>query len=162
MSETLVPNKLSSEELARRAKMKLLGEKVYYHRTPGAKFYMFKGEEIAFAGGKLELSSIPESRREEVAAELDKIADVPTSHIYTKQQVVDPGETLASSEIMETAEHHFDGDHKITGQAVTVPIPVGKQEPPELSSLAKAKIAVAGAGAGTSGTVQSAAAAAKK
>lgn len=122
-------------------------DKIYYHRTPGAKFYMPDGKEVSFAGGELRLSSIPSQFRGEVQRELDRIADVPTSHIYTKQEVIDPGEVAARDEIMQTAEHQFDKDNKIEGNPKTVPLPQAAPGKPQLpSSLKAAQAAVASAG----------------
>jgi len=125
-------------------------DKTYYHRTPGAKFYCQIGseaKEVAFAGGVLKLSSIPPAYRAKVREELDKIANIPTSHIYTVKDVVEPGEVAAAVELRQTAEQQFDTDRGITGNPVTVPIPVSKQSPPELpASLAAAQAAIAASG----------------
>lgn len=130
--------------------LKAATEKVYYHRTPGAKFYVQIGseaKEIAFAGGVVRLSSIPEAFREIVRAELDKVADIPTSHIYTKQAVQEPGEAMAEAEIMASAEGQFDADRKITGNPRTVPLPTSRPPAPELpSGIGAAKTAIASAG----------------
>ena len=121
--------------------------KVYYHQTPGAKFYMPDGREVAFAGGRLELSTIPAHARAAVRAELDKVADVPTSHIFTKNRVMEPGEQQSADELRKMAEAQFDGDRRITGNPTTIPLPVSKSEPPVLpSALVAAKEAIAKAG----------------
>jgi len=125
-------------------------DKTYYHRTPGAKFHIQIGteaKEVAFAGGMIKLSSIPAAYRDKVREELDKIANIPTSHIYTVQDIVEPGEVAAATEIRQTAEHQFDTDRGITGNPVTIPIPVSKQSTPELpSQLVAAQAAIAASG----------------
>lgn len=55
--------------------------KTYYHRVPGAKTHMPDGLEIQFLGGMF-VTSDPE-----IKAMLDKIADSPTSQVYTKAEV---------------------------------------------------------------------------
>jgi len=125
-------------------------DKTYYHRTPGAKFYVQIGteaKEVAFAGGILRLSSIPSGYREKVREELDKVANIPTSHIYTTKDIVEPGEVAAATEIRATAEQQFDTDRGITGNPITIPIPVSKQSAPELpSQLVAAQAAIAASG----------------
>jgi hypothetical protein len=127
-------------------------DKVYYHRTPGAKFYHQEGAlvmDIAFAGGEFRLSSIPERYRAAVRAELDKVADVPTSHIYTKKAIIDPGEIAAAEDVLKTAEAQFDADRGIKGNPVTEAIALAKAGAPTLTgTMAAAKAAIAAAGAG--------------
>ena len=55
--------------------------KTYYHRVPGAKTHMPDGLEIQFLGGVF-ITANPE-----IKAMLDKIADSPTSQVYTKTEV---------------------------------------------------------------------------
>ena len=55
--------------------------KTYYHRVPGAKTHMPDGLEIQFLGGVF-VTANPE-----IKAMLDKIADSPTSQVYTKTEV---------------------------------------------------------------------------
>ncbi len=63
------------------ASLKSPDSKTYYHRVPGAKTHMPDGLEIQFLGGVF-VTSDPE-----IKAMLDKIADSPTSQVYTKAEV---------------------------------------------------------------------------
>lgn len=56
--------------------------KHYHHMVPGAKFVMPDGLEVIFMGGQF-ITADPE-----IIAELDKIANKPTSMIYTKTEAV--------------------------------------------------------------------------
>ena len=63
------------------AALKSPDSKTYYHRVPGAKTHRPDGLEIQFLGGMF-VTSDPE-----IKAMLDKIADSPTSQVYTKTEV---------------------------------------------------------------------------
>lgn len=63
------------------AALKSPDSKTYYHRVPGAKTHMPDGLEIQFLGGVF-VTADPE-----IKAMLDKIADSPTSQVYTKTEV---------------------------------------------------------------------------
>jgi hypothetical protein len=112
-------------------------EKVYHHRTPGAKFYVSpepgKIKELSFVGGTIRLSSIDPAYRSLVERELDAVANIPSSHIFTTQEVLAPEEKLVVGEIMQAATGSFDDDKNIKGNPVTVPIPVQKSGPPTLA-----------------------------
>lgn len=114
---------------------KPLPEKVYRHRTPGAKFYMPDGREIAFVGGRVRLSSIDVRWRGEVEKQLDAVANQPQSHIFTTHEVFAPEEKMLRSEMMKEATAQFDADKRITGNPATVPIPVSPQMPPILTPV---------------------------
>lgn len=109
-------------------------DKTYYCRVPGAKFYMPNGREVAFSGGSVKLSSIPEQYRAGVEKELDAIANVPSSFVYTKQEVAGVEERMVSKEIMDTATAGFDAVNKIAGGTQTVPIPTAKPPAPTLQA----------------------------
>ena len=57
--------------------------KTYYHSAPGARFIMPDGLEIHFMGGQFTTSDAA------IMAELDPIANKPTSMIYTKHELVE-------------------------------------------------------------------------
>jgi len=56
--------------------------KAFYHMVPGARSVMPDGLEIVFQGGVFSTAD------PEIIAELEKVADRPTSMIYTKRETV--------------------------------------------------------------------------
>lgn len=56
--------------------------KTYYHMAPGARFVMPDGLEVIFMGGQITTDDA------DVIAELDRVANKPTSMIYTKQDAL--------------------------------------------------------------------------
>ncbi len=128
-------------------------KKMYFHRTPGAKFHLQHPElagqvrEICFAGGYFETDD------EQAIKELDKVANIPASQIYTVEKpLADPAEAAVKKEVMSQATNAFDQAHKITGPAETVPLPTAQAEVSAVTpsavaaSLEAAKAAVASAG----------------
>lgn len=107
--------------------------KTYFHRTPGAKFYMPDGVPLTFssADGKFETDRL------DIQQELDRIADVPTSHVYTKQIVQTQEERTVAHELAQTAVGAFDADKKISGNPETQKMHMPIHEKPKLSEVAK-------------------------
>jgi hypothetical protein len=112
--------------------------KIYYHRTAGAKFYMPNGAEVAFAGGQFDSASITDKdKREAVELELNKIANVPASHVYTMETApVSREEVDTANEIRESATNQFDQVNKIPGGTNTIPLPTQGHIPPVLNPQA--------------------------
>lgn len=117
--------------------------RLYHHRVPGAKFYMPDGREICFAGGNFDSAMIRDPKtREAVEGELNKIANVPSSQVYTTDEpVVGAEEAGVVNEIRASATASFDGAHNIK-DGTTVEIPVPKQAQPVISQAAPAPKAV--------------------
>lgn len=77
--------------------------KIYYHRVPGARFIMPGGAIVEFMGGQL---STEDSA---VQAELDKVANIPASMIYTQESMsVSLEEKEMQKELLESATAAFD------------------------------------------------------
>lgn len=57
--------------------------KTYFHTIPGARFVMPDGLELQFLGGQFATAD------EQQIAELDKIANKPSSMIYTKREEIE-------------------------------------------------------------------------
>lgn len=110
--------------------------KQYFHRFPGAKFFMPAGQEICFAGGEFNTATVKDTvMRAEVEKELDKIANSPASMIYTKDKdlALDVSERATSNEVMETATAGFDNVNKInSSQAKTVELPQAHSGAPQI------------------------------
>lgn len=108
--------------------------KQYFHRFPGAKFFMPAGQEICFAGGEFNTATVKDPvMREAVEHELNKIANSPASMIYTKDKdlALDVSERATSTEVMETATAGFDNVNKInSSQTKTVELPQANQGHP--------------------------------
>lgn len=119
--------------------------KVYFHRTPGAKFYMPNGAEIAFAGGRFDSSAIRDDEsRKAVELELDKVANIPSSHIYTMiRPVVGKDEVETTKELLSTATQQFDHVNKIPANTPTVPLPVSRDPQPTLNPTIAAEGSIA-------------------
>jgi len=114
--------------------------KIYFHRTPGARFIMPDAREIHFAGGAFSTEDT------EVQTELDKVANVPASMIYTTREPIQAmEEKQLKSELISGATQAFDGDKRITGPAETVPMKVEPTPKPTLAALEAAKAAVVNA-----------------
>ncbi len=82
------------------AALKSPDSKTYYHRVPGAKTHMPDGLEIQFLGGVF-VTADPE-----IKAMLDKIADSPTSQVYTKSEVrekLEAADKMISDEAAKSA-----------------------------------------------------------
>lgn len=124
--------------------------KTYFHRTPGAKFYMPDGAPLTFSAG--DGSFVTD--RLDIQQELDKIADVPASHVYTKQIVKPSEEKAVIAEMTQSAVGAFDADKKIAGNPETVPMHMTAPEKPTLQGAA-----TAGHGEGISSQLAAAAAA---
>lgn len=133
--------------------------KTYFHRIPGAKFYMPDGRILNFSAGDGSF----ETTAPEIQLQLDPIADSPSSMIYTKKMVEDIGETKLRHDVEESAKTAFDAANKIPPGTETVPIPTAAPGRPILtpaavksaetdtggnlaSKLAQAKAAVGNAG----------------
>lgn len=107
----------------------------FFHRIAGAKFWMPDGKEISFAGGEFDTSLLHESVRGAVELELQKVANVPSSMIFTTETpVVSREERAAVSEITAAATVAFDTVHKIQGNPETVPMPMAPTQTQPLSS----------------------------
>ncbi len=123
-------------------------EKVYYHRVHGARFIMPDGGVLTFSAGDGSFRT----DREDIQAELDKIANVPSSQVYTMAAPIIPSEEQAVHEELKAgAVTAFDGDKKIPEGAKTVPIPVAPSAKPTIiadPNLAEKAAAAAAAIAG--------------
>lgn len=62
--------------------------KTFHHMVPGARFIMPSGLEVRFLGGVFVTDD------KEIIEELDKIANEPTSQIYTKAEAKEAAEAL--------------------------------------------------------------------
>lgn len=97
----------------------------FHHRIPGAKFYMPDGREIAFAGGSVDTAEIQDPvARKSAEVELTKIANSPSSMIYTVAPIKDLGERTTTTELEASSTQHFDQANKIPAGAVTTPMPM--------------------------------------
>ena len=65
--------------------------KTYHHMVMGAKFVMPDGLEVQFLGGQF-VTADPE-----IIAELDKIANKPSSMVYTKAEAVEAVKALTAA-----------------------------------------------------------------
>jgi hypothetical protein len=101
--------------------------KTFHHRTAGACFIMPNGQSLSFAGGKITTSDPA------VITELEKIANMPSSQVYTVSPVTGMEEAAVRAEIEKSATASFDAAHNITGHAETVRIPVQPDLRPVLS-----------------------------
>lgn len=119
----------------------------YFHRYHGAKFFMPNGKEISFAGGEFDSAALKDADRKMVEEELDKVANVPSSMIYTKEAVADSSEGAVHREILKDAELSFDQHNKIAPGATTTALPQAAESRPILNSAATK--AVGGATTGT-------------
>lgn len=122
-------------------------KKTYHHRVSGARFILPDGREICFAGGYFSTDQA------DIQAELDKIANVPASQVYTTAAPIKGMEEgQLAAELRQGATRAFDDINKIVGPAETVPIPVPADPKPTLqgsgvaSALDRAKAAVQSAG----------------
>lgn len=106
----------------------LVAKKVYHHRIPGACFYMPNGNSLRFssADGSFETTDPV------IQGELDKIADTPTSMIYTRQEVATAEEHIVAAEIARTATESFDTINKTPAGVQTIPMAVPSQPKPVL------------------------------
>lgn len=107
----------------------------FFHRYAGAKFFMPNGQELAFAGGMLDTDVLfkdrPETKKQ-VEDELKKIADVPSSMIYTKSEVHDISETGVIDEIAAGATSSFDIVNKVPAGTQTQSLPMNHDPKPTL------------------------------
>lgn len=106
--------------------------KKYFHRYAGAKFFLPNGKELSFAGGELDTANMHPGDAQMVEQELDKIANVPSSMIYTKDLVADSSEGDVVDEILASATQGFDELNKIPAGTKTVALPMGETTKPTL------------------------------
>lgn len=116
--------------------------KTYYHRTPGARFIMPDGRILTFSAGD---GSFPTDDAE-IQKELDKVANVPSSQVYTKGALVVPiEEKQVHAEVASQAVTAFNADKKVDPSAQTVAIPMPTEAKPSVAAdpelAAKAKAA---------------------
>jgi hypothetical protein len=110
--------------------------KTFFHRVPGARFILPDGKDVCFIDGSFSTLD------EKIIDELNKVANVPSSMIYTtKEPIKSLEETEVQADLLSSATQAFDGDKKIVGGATTVPIPVKAPDKPTLAELQAAKIA---------------------
>lgn len=105
----------------------------FFHRIAGAKFIMPDGRELSFVGGKIDTDQIEDQElRTAVESELKKVANNPTSQVYTVEKPpVGQEEIETRKDLLHSAEGAFDQVNKITGTAQTVPVAVaGQQDKP--------------------------------
>lgn len=79
------------------AALKSAKGKTYYHMANGARFIMPDGLEVVFMGGVFTTDD------PEIIRELDKIANKPTSMIYTQQAAVQQAAELANKAVGDDA-----------------------------------------------------------
>lgn len=79
------------------AALKSATSKTYYHMANGARFIMPDGLEVVFLGGVFTTAD------PEIIRELDKIANRPTSMIYTQQAAVQQAAELANKTVGDDA-----------------------------------------------------------
>lgn len=109
------------------------------------------GKEICFNGGEFDSGMVADAKlREIVETELDRVANVPASMIFTKSIVPDLGETTAREEVRREAVDAFDTVNKIPAGTPTVAMAMPADPKPTLSGNLAAKAeearrAVAGA-----------------
>lgn len=93
---------MSGEKLATtQAALKAAGAKTYYHQCAGASFFMPNGLQIQFLGGSFTTAD------KEIIAELDAVADKPTSMITSdraRQAALAAAEKLPAQEVASTAQ----------------------------------------------------------
>lgn len=110
----------------------------FKHRIAGAKFHMPDGKEISFAGGEFDTEMVKDSAvRGQVEHELLKIANVPSSMIYTTDKPMITGdEKQAVVELTQSASSAFDTINKTPPGTQTVPMPMGGAQVPNLHDAA--------------------------
>jgi hypothetical protein len=105
-----------------------MATKTYRHRTAGAKFIMPDGRDISFAGGEFRTDDA------KIQEELDKIANIPASQIYTTDRPVKGREEGdVARDVMAGATSAFDAEYKIPAGTKTIPIPVASDPKPILT-----------------------------
>ena len=113
--------------------------KTYFHRTPGASFFMPDGRQLNFNPDNGHYTTEDEA----VQKELDKIANVPTSHIYTTEQpVATAEERQVVSEIAQQATTASDAVNRTPPGTRTIPMPVPAAAKPTLAGSPVAAAAV--------------------
>lgn len=98
---------------------------------------MPNGQELSFAGGELDTDLLFKENpatKEAVELELKKIANVPSSMIYTKDPVQDSSERDVVDEIMGSATVGFDSVNKVPAGTQTHELPVSKPTAPTLKA----------------------------
>lgn len=102
-------------------------EKVYHHRFHGANFVMPNGKVLTFLGGTKKTDKPDE------ILELDKVANVPGSYIFTTSApVIAQDEKNLARDLKSGAEATFDEVNKIPQGAKTVAMPMA---PTQVSNL---------------------------
>lgn len=84
------------------------------------------GRELSFVGGKIDTDQIDDPvLKDAIEGELKKIANNPTSQVYTVDKPpVGVEELETKKDLMHGAESAFDQVNKITGAAQTVPVAI--------------------------------------
>jgi len=105
-------------------------EKIYRHRTAGARFIFPDGTDVSFAGGVYRTENLQHQQ------ELDRVANLPASQIFTTETPpVAREEAVVRKDLMEGATGAFDAANKIAPGAKTVPMPVPGDSKPTLQAL---------------------------
>ena len=92
------PTLRSGEQLATTPEALKSGKgKTYYHMAQGARFVMPDGLEIIFMGGQFTTDNA------EIMGELDKVANRPTSMIYTKQEALVAAASTLTKQVADDA-----------------------------------------------------------
>lgn len=110
----------------------------FRHRIAGAKFHMPDGKEISFAGGEFDTDMLKEPFvKGLVEQELLKIANVPSSMIYTTEKPMITGEEKQPvKELNQSASIAFDTINKTPAGTETVAMPMGGAQIPNLQDAA--------------------------
>lgn len=108
----------------------------FFHRTAGAKFYMPDGKDIAFAGGEFDTETLKDRPEVKAAVELElrKVANVPSSMIFTISPVAGMEESMVVREITASATQSFDEQNKIPAGTQTQPLPIHQDTKPTLQT----------------------------
>lgn len=103
-------------------------EKHYNHRFHGANFVMPDGRVLTFLGG------VYKTVKDDVIAELDKVANVPGSYIFTTPApVIDQNEKNLNKSLKTGAEATFDEVNRLPAGATTIAMPMAATQVTTLS-----------------------------
>lgn len=96
---------------------------------------MPNGAEIAFAGGRFDSAMITDTEiREGVEKELNKVANVPASHIFTMDKpIIERSEAATAQDVLANATQHFDQENKIPAGTPTLSMAIAQDAKPVLN-----------------------------
>lgn len=102
------------------------------------------GKDVSFAGGELDTAMIDDAlARAAVELEMKKIANQPSSMVYTMEKpIIGPEESAVVSEVVASATAGFDSVNRTPAGTKTVAIPQAKAPQPTVNAALAAGGAV--------------------